>query len=105
MQRLPFHLKACLVASVSMFASSCATPGPIRLSSPSAQTFQQEPKPVPSIDILVNDDGEALRRHQRDKDDWGQRGWDRVNAICHWFQEQGVDDLPCTPDAEPIQPR
>lgn len=50
---------------------------------------------MPSVAILLNDDGEAARQHQRDKDDWGSRGWDRVDALCHWFADQGVAGLPC----------
>ncbi len=53
---------------------------------------------MPSTDILRSDDAEALRRHQRDKDEWGQRGWDRLNDVCLWFAEQGVEGLPCTVD-------
>lgn len=55
---------------------------------------------MPSADILRSDDAEALRRHQRDKDEWGQRGWDRLNDVCLWFDEQGVEGLPCNADEE-----
>ena len=58
---------------------------------------------MPAVEILLNDDGEGARRHQRDKDDWGRRGWDRLNAVCLWFADQGVESLPCTADAEPVQ--
>lgn len=57
--------------------------------------LSQEPKPVPDVAILTANDGEGFRRHQRDKDDWGQRGWDRVKDLCLWFADQGVADLPC----------
>lgn len=98
MRQPVFRLRVLLAVSVSMSASSCATPAPTRLSSPSAGIFTQEAKPVPSLNILRDNDGEALRQHQRDKDEWGQRGWDRLDAVCHWFEEQGVEGLPCRGD-------
>ncbi len=57
---------------------------------------------MPDVAILINDDAEAFRRHQWDKDEWGQRGWDRVEAICLWFALQGVEHLPCRGDATPV---
>jgi hypothetical protein len=60
---------------------------------------------VPSIEVLLNDDAEGARRHQRDKDDWGQRGWDRVGLICLWFADQGVRGLPCNENSRALQQR
>ena len=105
MPALRFPMRALLAASVSICASSCATPAPTRLSSPSAAIFTPEAKPVPPIAVLLNDDAEGVRRHQRDKDDWGQRGWDRVRLICLWFADQGVEGLPCSDDSASVQQR
>lgn len=58
---------------------------------------------MPSVQILRDNSGEGLRQHQRDKDEWGQRGWDRLNDVCLWFQEQGVEGLPCRPDEAPAE--
>jgi hypothetical protein len=60
--------------------------------------FEQESKPVPDIAILQLDSEEGYRQHQRNKDEWGQRGWDRLNDVCRWFDEQGVKGLPCKRD-------
>ena len=98
MRLLTCPARALLAASALMCASSCATPAPTRISSPSAAIFTPEAKPVPSLSILRDNDGEALRQHQRDKDEWGQRGWDRLNAVCQWFEEQGVEGLSCRGD-------
>lgn len=96
-------MKALLLVSVSISVSSCATVERTRISSPNASAFRLEPKPVPSIDILRDNSGEAYRQHQRDKDDWGERGWARVNDLCLWFAAQGVEGLPCMEDAATIQ--
>jgi hypothetical protein len=58
--------------------------------------FEQEAKPVPDIAILRNNSEEGYRQHQRDKDEWGARGWAKVNDLCLWFQEQGVEELRCS---------
>jgi len=57
--------------------------------------FEQEAKPVPDIAILRGNSEEGYRQHQRDKDEWGARGWAKVNDLCLWFQEQGASELPC----------
>lgn len=103
MLRATSLLRASLVASVSICVSSCATVERTRLSYPSAEIFEQEQRPVATIDILLNDDAEAYRRWQRDKDDWGRRGWDRVWLLCRWFADQGVSNLPCTDADRPVQ--
>lgn len=97
-------MRAFLLVSASMFVASCAKPGPTRLSSPSAQLFAQEPKPVPDVAILTADSAEGYRQHQRNKDEWGQRGWDKVNDLCRWFDDQGVKGLPCKRDEGVMQP-
>lgn len=96
--RLPtFLAPALLTASASIFATSCGQPEPIRLSSPAPAAFKQERKPVPDLAILINDDEEGQRQHQRDKDEWGERGWNALNRVCLWFEDQGVAGLPCDP--------
>lgn len=60
--------------------------------------FEQEGKPIPDIAILRQNSEEGNRRHQRNKDEWGQRGWDKLNDACLWFEEQGVKGLPCRHD-------
>jgi hypothetical protein len=54
---------------------------------------------MPALDpaVVINDDEEGYRQHQRDKDEWGQRGWDALNRVCLWFQDQGATGLPCNP--------
>jgi hypothetical protein len=102
-QRLVCLMKVCLLASALIFVASCAKPGPTRLSSPSAQLFAQEPKPVPDVVILTADSAEGYRQHQRNKDEWGARGWAKVNDLCLWFEDQGVNGLPCKPDEAKVQ--
>lgn len=87
--------RALLAASASICAASCSTPATTSLSSPSAQTFVQEPKPAPDLRVLMEDDGEGYRRYQGAKDRWGEEGWARLNDVCVWFVEQGVEGLPC----------
>jgi hypothetical protein len=60
--------------------------------------FEQERKPLPDIAILRDNSEEGNRQHQRNKDEWGQRGWDKLNDVCRWFNEQGVKGLPCRVD-------
>jgi hypothetical protein len=84
-----------------MLAASCATKEPIRLSSPAPAAFEQEAKPKLDPNVVINNDEEGLRRHQEDKDEWGQRGWNALNRVCLWFQDQGVKALPCRPDPVP----
>lgn len=62
--------------------------------------FEQEAKPVPDIVILQHDSEEGYRQHQRNKDEWGQRGWNRLNDVCRWFEEQGTKGLPCKRDED-----
>ncbi|CAA9548588.1 MAG: hypothetical protein AVDCRST_MAG23-2771 [uncultured Sphingosinicella sp.] len=47
--------------------------------------------------MVITDDEEGYRQHQRNKDEWGQRGWDALNRVCRWFEDQGVSALPCEP--------
>lgn len=89
---------ALALGSASIFVTSCAQQGSPRLSSPSAVMFEQEPKPVPAITILQQNSEEGYRQHQRNKDEWGQRGWNRLNDVCRWFEDQGVKGLPCKVD-------
>lgn len=60
--------------------------------------FEQERKPLPDVAILQQNSEEGNRQHQRNKDEWGQRGWDKLNDVCLWFEEQGVKGLPCRGD-------
>lgn len=60
--------------------------------------FEQERKPLPDVAILQQNSEEGNRQHQRNKDEWGQRGWDKLNDVCLWFEEQGVKGLPCRHD-------
>lgn len=60
--------------------------------------FEQEAKPVPDIAILRENSEEGNRQHQRNKDEWGARGWGKVKDLCLWFEEQGIKGLPCKPD-------
>ena len=85
MRHLTFPMSLFLVVSVSIFVTSCARPASTRLLSPGAGTFRQEPKPVPPIAILTHDSAELARQHQRDKDEWGAEGWNRLNDVCLWF--------------------
>ncbi len=95
--RLPTSLRAALlIASGSTLVASCATTAPIRLSSPAPAAFQQEPRPKLNPQVVIDNDEEGFRQHQRDKDEWGQRGWDALNRVCQWFDDQGVKGLPCT---------
>jgi hypothetical protein len=94
--RLRISLKAALLlASASMLATSCGDKEPIRLSYPAPAAFKQEPRPQLDPNVVINDDEEGFRQHQRDKDEWGQRGWDALNNVCLWFKDQGATELPC----------
>jgi hypothetical protein len=94
--RLPISLGAALaLASASMLVASCGHKEPIRLSSPAPAAFEQEPRPKLNPQVVIDDDEEGFRQHQRDKDEWGQRGWDALNRVCLWFEDQGVEGLPC----------
>lgn len=104
MRRTGYLMRGLLAASVLIFASSCATPGPTQVLSPNAATFIQEPRPVPDIAVLTGNSAEGYRQHQRDKDEWGQRGWDRVNDLCLWFDDMGVDGLPCSAYSMALKP-
>ena len=105
MRHLTFPMSLFLVVSVSIFVTSCARPASTRLLSPGAGTFRQEPKPVPPIAILTHDSAELARQHQRDKDEWGAEGWNRLNDVRLWFGDQGVTGLPCIANARDINPR
>jgi hypothetical protein len=96
MRRLTFLTQALLIASASTLAASCGAPEPIRLSSPAPAAFRQEPRPALDPQVVINDDEEGFRRFQRDKDEWGERGWQALNRVCLWFEDQGVEGLPCT---------
>jgi hypothetical protein len=52
-----------------------------------------EPKPVPSIDILTS--AQAAAKHNIAIETWGQKGWDRVKAVCVWAKARGMTDAPC----------
>lgn len=67
----------------------------MRISSPAPAAFKQEPQPKLDPLVVINDDEEGYRRHQRDKDEWGARGWQALNRVCLWFKDQGVTGLPC----------
>lgn len=101
--QITFLTKVLLIASASISVASCATPGPTRLSSPSAVMFVQEDKPVPDLAILRQDSQEGYRQHQKNKDEWGQRGWDKLNDVCRWFEDQGVKGLPCKGDSDALK--
>lgn len=98
------RLRALLAASASICAASCTTPATTSLSSPSAQTIVQEPRPTPDLRVLLEDDDEGYRRYQGAKDRWGEEGWARLNDVCVWFAEQGVEELPCKADAGVVNP-
>lgn len=72
-----FLRPASLIASGPIFKTSCGQPEPIRLSSPAPAAFKHEKKPVPDRRILIENDEEGARQHQRNKDEWGERGWQR----------------------------
>lgn len=97
------HRSALLAASASICVASCSAPVTMSISSPSARTFVQEPKPTPSLAVLLEDDGEGYRRYQGAKDRWGSEGWARLADVCLWFVEQGVEGLPCKPDAGAVK--
>lgn len=98
MRQRAFPTRVLAIVSASICVASCTTPGSPRLSSPSAVMFVQEAKPVPDVAILRQNSEEGYRQHQRNKDEWGQRGWDRLNDVCRWFEDQGVKGLPCKVD-------
>jgi hypothetical protein len=52
-----------------------------------------EPKPTPSVDILTS--AQANAEHNIRIETWGQKGWDRVKAVCLWAKERGMTDSPC----------
>jgi hypothetical protein len=97
-----FLAPALLLASASMLATSCGPKERIRLSSPPPAAFSQEARPKLDPQVVIQNDEEGFRGHQRDKDEWGQRGWAALDRVCHWFQDQGVTGLPCT--LEPAKP-
>lgn len=86
---------ALLPASALMLAFSCGDKPSLKLSSPAPAAFQKEPRPTLDPQVVIADDEEGLRQHQRDKDEWGQRGWDALDRVCLWFVDQGVTGLPC----------
>ncbi len=92
---------ALLIASASTLATSCAPKERLRPSSPAPAAFRQEPRPKLSPSVVINNDEEGYRQHQRDKDEWGERGWSALNRVCLWFSDQGVTGLPCAPARPP----
>ncbi len=96
-----FLAPALLLASASTLATSCGQPEPIRLSSPAPSAFKQEPKPKLDPNVVINDDEEGFRQHQRNKDEWGERGWQALNRVCLWLGDQGAAGLPCEPPKPP----
>lgn len=68
---------------------------------PAPAAFEQEARPKLDPNVVIDDDEEGYRRHSRDVEDWGRRGWDALNRVCLWFDDQGVDGLPCVRPARP----
>jgi len=67
----------------------------VRISSPAPVAFKQEAPPKLDPLVVINDDEEGYRQHQRDRDEWGARGWQALERVCLWFADQGVVGLPC----------
>jgi hypothetical protein len=60
---------------------------------PPASLLGAEPKPVPTVEILTS--AQANAEHNIRIESWGQKGWDRVKALCVWAKERGAPDLTC----------
>jgi hypothetical protein len=74
-------------------APGCAKPASALQTYPPAELLGAELKPVPSIDILTS--AQASAKHNIAIETWGQKGWDRVKAVCVWAKERGMTEAPC----------
>jgi hypothetical protein len=78
-----------LIASASTLATSCAPKERLRLSSPAPAAFKQEPRPKLSPAVVINNDEEGYRQHQRDKDEWGKPSQPALGAVVVFGREGG----------------
>ena len=66
---------------------------------PPASALAVEPKPVPSAEALTSE--AAMDREDIARELWGDRGWQAVARLCHYFESQGMKGLDCPPLPRP----
>lgn len=96
-------LRLAVLASLTL-ASGCANRAPTLQRFPDASLVQRETEPkLTQAHVDAGDKG--LNDYMATFRAWALRGWDRVDAQCRWFVEQGATfRCPPAPEVPPPDP-